>query len=260
MKYGICNLSIVPVRAKPEEASEMTTQLLFGEIIELEGTHKGWAKIRTVYDNYPGWLDLKQIHEISEETFTKFKEFSPNLTLDLIGILENVSEDFIFPIVMGSSLPYVVNNIFYIENTKYKYEAQITDNNKKGSVDDLINNAYMYLYTPYLWGGKSPFGIDCSGFTQMALRLTGINIQRDAAQQAENGLSIDFLTQAGAGDIAFFENAEGKIVHTGILLEKNKIIHASGQVRIDSIDHQGIFNHSLKKYTHKLRLIKRMIN
>ena len=260
MKYAICNLSIVPVREKPSDAGEMTTQCLFGEIMEVEGVHKGWAKIRMIYDNYEGWVDEKQILPISDETFAKFNEFPSHLTLDLVGILKNITDDYIMPIVMGSSLPYVVNECFYIDDVKYQYEADITDNNKKNSVEDLINNAYMYLYTPYLWGGRSPFGIDCSGFTQMALKLTGISIARDAAQQSEYGVTIDFLTQAGVGDIAFFENEDGKIVHTGILLEKNKIIHASGQVRIDSIDHQGIFNNNLKKYTHKLRLIKRMIN
>ena len=260
MKYAICNMSIVPMRDKPADTSEMTNQLLFGEMMEVEGVHKGWAKVRLIFDDYPGWVDEKQILRISEETFTKFNEFPSNLTLDLVGILKNVTEDFLFPIVMGSSLPYVVNTNFYIEDTKYQYEGEITENSRKISVEELINNAYMYLFTPYLWGGKSPFGIDCSGFTQMALKLTGVSVKRDAAQQAEHGETIDFLTEAGVGDIAFFENEEGKIVHTGILLEKNRIIHASGQVRVDSVDHEGIFNNELQKYTHKLRLIKRMIH
>ena len=260
MKYAICNLSIVPVRAKPSDASEMITQLLFGELLEVEGFHKGWAKIRITYDSYDGWVDAKQIFIISQETYAKFNEFPPNLTLDLVSILRNITDDYAFPVLMGSSLPYIVNKTFYIEDKKYEFDGAITENNHSSSVNEIINHAYMYLYTPYLWGGKSPFGIDCSGFTQMTFKLGGIKLQRDAWQQAEQGTTVDFMTEASIGDLAFFENEEGRIVHTGILLGKNNIIHASGQVRIDNIDHQGIFNAALDKYTHKLRLIKRILS
>ena len=260
MKYAICNLSIVPVRGKPVDSAEMTSQLLFGELMEVQAIHKGWTKIRMVYDDYEGWIDAKQMFFISDETFSKFNQFPPHLIVDLIGILRNVSNDMLFPVVFGSSLPYIVNNTFYIEDTKYEYEGNITDSNIKPGIEAFINNAYMYLNTPYLWGGRSPFGIDCSGLIQMSLKMTGIKMPRDAWQQAEIGSTIDFLPEAGSGDILFFENEEGKIIHTGILLEKDKILHASGYVRIDRVDHEGIFNVALNKYTHKLRLIKRVIN
>jgi gamma-D-glutamyl-L-lysine dipeptidyl-peptidase len=115
------------------------------------------------------------------------------------------------------------------------------------------------LNSPYLWGGKTPFGIDCSGFTQMAYKLAGIKLRRDAWQQAEQGHTINLLEETEPGDLAFFDNDEGNIVHVGIILRDHKIIHAAGKVRIDSIDHYGINNKELKKYTHKLRLIKRMV-
>jgi cell wall-associated NlpC family hydrolase len=258
MRYAICNLSIVPVRAKPADDSEMTTQLLFGELMEIQGVHKGWTKIKMTFDDYEGWVDMKQICNLSEETFRKFNDFPPHLTLDVVSILKNITEDYMFPVLLGSSLPYIVNNTFYIEELKYQYESEVTDSNKKGNVEDLIKHAFMYLYTPYLWGGRSPFGIDCSGFVQMAFRFCGIKFPRDAWQQAELGVGVGFIDQAKVGDIAFFENDDGKIIHTGILLGKDKIIHASGFVRIDKIDHEGIFNESLKKYTHKLRIIKRI--
>jgi cell wall-associated NlpC family hydrolase len=123
----------------------------------------------------------------------------------------------------------------------------------------LIENALIYLNAPYLWGGRSPFGIDCSGFTQLVYRLQGIKLPRDAYQQAEVGNTLSFIEESEEGDLAFFDNTEGKIIHVGIIMKNNYIIHASGKVRIDRIDQQGIFNSSLKTHTHKLRLIKSIV-
>lgn len=129
----------------------------------------------------------------------------------------------------------------------------------KATGKSIVENAYMYLNAPYLWGGRSPFGIDCSGLSQMAFRLSGINIKRDAWMQAESGENVHLLDESQEGDLAFFDNEEGRITHVGIMVSKNRIIHASGQVRIDAIDHQGIFNLDTKKYSHRLRLLKRII-
>ena len=123
----------------------------------------------------------------------------------------------------------------------------------------LINNAMIFLNAPYLWGGRTPFGIDCSGFTQIIYRLQGINIPRDAYKQAEIGTTLSFINESEEGDLAFFDNAEGKIIHVGIIMKKNYIIHASGKVRIDKIDQEGIFNIEKKKHTHKLRIIKSIV-
>ena len=122
--------------------------------------------------------------------------------------------------------------------------------------DKLVENALMYLNAPYLWGGRSPLGIDCSGFTQMVYRLQGVDLPRDAYQQAEVGTTLSFVEESEAGDLAFFDNNEERITHVGIILENNHIIHASGKVRIDRIDQQGIFKKELGTHTHKLRLIK----
>ena len=117
----------------------------------------------------------------------------------------------------------------------------------------------MYLNSPYLWGGRSPFGIDCSGFTQMVFKLNGIKLPRDAYEQAEIGKTLNFIEETQKGDLAFFDNEEGKIIHTGIIIDKNKIIHSSGKVRIDNLDHYGIFNAETGKYSHNLRLIKKVV-
>lgn len=258
MSLGICNLSIVPLRREPSDRAEMISQLLFGETIVIEGVYKNWAKVRVTYDNYEGWIDRKQYQEISEQVFSELSLTRQCVTFDLVQLIENISGNFMLPIVLGSTIPKPVNHIFYIDNEQYIYEGQyyLPENE---SFRKIVENAYMYLHTPYLWGGRSPFGIDCSGFTQMVYKLSGISLLRDAAQQATQGEPISFLTEAKPGDLVFFDNEEGQIIHTGILLRNNKVIHASGKVRIDTIDHLGIFDEIERRYTHKLRLIKKII-
>ncbi|MCD4745911.1 MAG: C40 family peptidase [Bacteroidales bacterium] len=259
MEFGICNLSIVPVRSEPTDKSEMLTQILFGELVVLSEKIKNWIKIRLVYDNYEGWIDEKQFLPISEDTFSSINNINPNITLDLVQILTNTSLNKMIPVVLGSSLPGLENQSFLIENYKYTYEGQVTTDELKTISIELVENALMYLNAPYLWGGRSPFGIDCSGFTQMSFKICGIKLLRNASQQAEQGEDVSFIDEAEQGDLVFFDDEEGNIIHVGILLSEKKIIHSSGRVRIDSIDHQGIYNNELKKYTHKLRLIKKII-
>ena len=117
----------------------------------------------------------------------------------------------------------------------------------------------MYLKAPYVWGGKSIFGLDCSGLVQQLYGLVGIQLPRDARQQVEHGQPVHFVVQARPGDLAFFDNAEGRIVHVGLVLEEGRILHAHGEVRIDPLDHNGIYNKDLGRYTHKLRIIRRLL-
>jgi cell wall-associated NlpC family hydrolase len=259
MRFGMCNLSVVAVRAEPSHKSEMTTQLLFGELFEIIEKTDNWVKARLKYDNYEGWINNKQYFPLYNETFEKLHDFGSTITLDLVQVLVNETKNYVIPVVLGSSLPYVVNNTFYIDEYKFSFEGKVRPANEDVTPERIVENAYMYLDAPYLWGGRSPFGIDCSGLVQMVFKLSGIKLLRDANQQATQGTTVNFLSEANAGDLAFFDNEEGNIIHTGIILPNNQIIHSSGRVRIDTLDHEGIFNVKQKKYTHKLRIIKRII-
>ena len=123
---------------------------------------------------------------------------------------------------------------------------------------EIVHKAFLFLNTPYLWGGKTPFGIDCSGFTQLVYKLCGHTLLRDAKDQATQGEVLSFIEESEPGDLAFFDNEEGVITHVGIIMQDYFIIHASGKVRIDVLDHSGIYNTDTKKHTHKLRVIKRI--
>lgn len=258
--YGICNLSIVPCRKSPSDRSEMTSQLLFGETFEIIEEQQKWVNIKNSFDQYTSWIDKKQYQPITQKLYLKLnREVSP-LSFELVQAIINTTDDTVLPIVMGSVLPGLKNSNIEIEKVSYKYEGQSTNPlDTKKSRESIIECAFLYLNAPYLWGGRSPFGIDCSGFTQLVFKLNGINILRDASQQAEQGKAIDFVEEAAPGDLAFFDNDAGKIIHVGIVIGKNKIIHASGKVRVDKLDHYGIYNESKKTYSHQLRIIRSFI-
>lgn len=259
MHFGICNLSVVPGRIEPSDRSEQITQLLFGEHFKILRRQGGWLYIRCAYDQYECWIDAKQLQEISEETYNELESREITTSLELLYVLEDQENGHFLPVPIGCTLPYFDGHTCNLEGFEYKFDGQ-TNSVKHGRINQfIIEAAWSYLNAPYLWGGRSPLGIDCSGFTQVVFKIGGIRLQRDAWQQAEQGTILGFIEEAGAGDLAFFDNVEGRITHVGILLGGGKIIHASGRVRIDSIDHQGIFNNETGTYTHNLRLIKRVI-
>ncbi|QSB28604.1 C40 family peptidase [Flavobacterium sp. CLA17] len=252
--FGICNLAIVPVRAEPSDRSEIVTQLLFGEHIEIVERQNQWARIKIQFDDYEGWVDSKQYQVISEANYKQLSNEAIILNADLIDYI-SAPENLLLPIPLGASLSFLNNS--EINTSNFEFEGTKTSGVKPKSA--LINTAFMYLNAPYLWGGKTPFGIDCSGFTQMVYKLNGYKIHRDASQQALDGESLSFIEESEAGDLAFFDNDEGNIIHVGIIMDNNYIIHASGKVRIDRLDHLGIYNPELNKHTHKLRVIKKII-
>lgn len=258
MYNGICLLSVVPCRKEASNTSEMVTQLLFGEHYTVKEQTESWVNIVTAYDNYDCWINRKQHTKISEAAFKLLDLQSPVVTTELFQNITNKTSGLSFPIPIGSTLPGFMNKECKVENLVFSFEGKTTGTSVKKTSEEIINTAKLFLNAPYLWGGKTVFGIDCSGFTQIVYKLNGYKLPRDAYQQAELGHPLSFVEEAQAGDLAFFDNEEGKIVHVGILLSNTEIIHASGQVRIDKFDHYGIFHSVNKKYSHMLRVIKRV--
>ncbi|MBG7629780.1 MAG: C40 family peptidase [Bacteroidetes bacterium] len=256
MQYGICNLSIIPLRIEPCDSSEMVSQVLFGEQFKVLEMRKKWSKIRLTFDNYEGWLDNKQFEEITEELYLELKNNNNHLAGELIDFTTDDKQNFL-TIPIGTNLPFYNNQKINLNGTIFKYDGAIF--NQKKEKPAIIEMAYKFLNAPYLWGGKTPFGIDCSGFTQMVYKLCGYQLLRDASQQATQGEVLSFIEESEPGDLAFFDNNEGQITHVGIVMNDNYIIHAHGKVRIDRIDHSGIFNVDSQKHTHKLRVIKKII-
>lgn len=230
--YGICTLSVVSVRREPSHESELVTELLFNDIYEVIEERGGWIYIKMEYDGYEGWIRSLQHFEIDEDAFKSLasREYS----------------------VVSSPIELYDSKILTFGTSIYTSRSRCIESNS------FINNALSLLDVPYRWGGRSVFGIDCSSFVQLCAKTVGIRLPRDASQQVEMGEDVYFLTETQPGDIAFFENEEHRIVHVGILLDNERIIHASGKVRIDAIDHTGIFNKELGRHTHLLSTIKRI--
>ncbi|MBS7564994.1 C40 family peptidase [Mucilaginibacter sp. Bleaf8] len=252
MNYGISQLAIIPMRAEPSERSEQVSQLLFGETYEITEWQEKWVKVITVYDAYEGWISRVQVSVLNYEDYLALQQSAVSLASWFATPVIKKSDGSLLYLPASSTLPFLEGNEAQINGETY----QLT--NTLETIDDLITTARSYLNSPYLWGGRTHFGIDCSGFTQAVFKLHGQFLKRDASMQAEQGKTVDFLTAAQPGDLAFFDNDEGCIVHVGIMLSNEEIIHASGRVKIDRIDDQGIYSEEMKKHTHKLRIIKRL--
>lgn len=259
MQYGITLLSLVPCRKEPSNLSEMVSQLLFGETYSVTEENEDWVKIKNAADNYESWINKKQHSPLSEIFFKKINENEKFCNGDLVQVIKNKSNNNNIAVTIGANLPLLKNNEMVFDNYHFAFDGSAINLKDKKDAGKIIQTAYMFLNSPYLWGGKSPFGIDCSGFTQLAYKLNGYMLPRDASQQVELGFPLSFVEESEPGDLAFFDNEEGNIVHVGILIDNNTIIHASGQVRIDKFDHYGIFHSERKKYSHHLRVIKRIL-
>ena len=255
---GISRLSVIAVRAAAKDSAEIVTQLLFGDhytVLEVAKDAK-WLKIQIYFDDYEGWIDIKQFHFISDAYFDQINHSDYKICTDLTASI--LYQKNLLPVTIGAIIPISTNEIFKIEeHLGFNGEAKSLSARRDGEY--LKNMAMKYLNAPYLWGGKSPFGLDCSGFTQMVFKICGYKLKRDASQQVLQGKAVEKLENALPGDLAFFRNTEKKVIHVGILLENQTIIHASGKVKIDLIDENGIFIAEQNSYTHYLTDIRRII-
>jgi hypothetical protein len=246
-----CITAVAPVRKESSHTSEMVSELLLGEFAEVLESSKDFLKIKCLFDGYEGWCQRKQLTEVNEILKT-------NLFLSKgISVAKINNRD----CRISCATPvYATDEIIHLGKYQIQYPSKYAIDISSMEFNDLNieHITRQFLGTPYLWGGKSTLGIDCSGFAQQVFKLLNIFLPRDAYQQAQTGDTIGFLEETLCGDLAFFDNEEGRITHVGILLNSHTIIHSSGSVRIDKIDHAGIINVDTNERTHQLRLIKRM--
>ena len=257
--YGVCRQALVSVRISPDDRTEQVSQLLFGDHYEVLqfSDNKKWIRIRIHADQYEGWIDVKQHHAITREYFDQINQANFKITTDLAtGILYKKSA---LTILMGSIVPISNSELFKVEE-QLAFNGESKSLGQKREIEFIKTIALKYLNAPYQWGGKSPFGIDCSGFVQMVYKISGYSLPRDASQQIKVGKHVKSIGESKVGDLAFFHNKEKKIVHVGMIMDEEKIIHASGQVRIDYLNEEGILHIDTKVYTHQIAEIRRIVN
>ena len=250
MPYGICDLSVVPLRLEPSDDSLLISQILYGEVFRILDSRKKWSRIKLADDGCEGWIDNKQFQDFPKDLYKSTSKDKINISLNLVDFVKDLSSNELCTIVLGSHL----NSLEFL-NHSFEGKSTIPNSIKA----NIVESAFYYLNTPYLQGGKTPFGIDAAGFTQMAYKLNGYKLYRDAAQQSTQGIPLSFIEESEPGDLAFFDDSEGQIIHVGIIMDDNYIIHSDGKVRIDRLDHSGIYNAEKGIHTHKLRVIKKIV-
>ncbi len=253
MERYICENVFVPLRSGPSHKSEMLSQVLFGEKYKILEKSGHWMKVETIFDKYQGWLDMDHIQQ-SEDTdgaagyvlnrsLPCFKKDKSRLVLE--AGCEIYHADFKSKTFKAGSNIYFCGNEF--------------SNSYITTTDTLTDTGQKFINSPYIWGGRIPSGIDCSGFTQLVYKIHGVPIPRDSKQQVETGEQVNFIDETRPGDLVFFDDEQGRITHVGMIFSRGLVIHASGRVRIDTIDHEGIFRQETKRYSHHLRTIKRIV-
>lgn len=248
--FGICQVSIAPIRAAASDESEIVTQLLFGDYVQIKEEGKPWIKIYFSKDDYEGYMDFKQLAYVSKEEFESDSAINHKVVNN--GVLSINGPLGLQQLIAGSCLPNYSNGKFSFANANYSLNEPLQE-----LTDTFVQTALRYLNSPYLWGGKGIFGIDCSGFTQIVAKIHGKELPRDASRQVKTGTSIDYSDRK-IGDLMYFINTKGIVHHVGIITAINEVIHASGHVRIDTFDEHGISRPDMEGYTHHYHSIKRI--
>lgn len=249
------------MRREKSERSEMVSQLLFGEVYEVLEEEDKWLNIRLLHDNCRGWIDRKIYKEVSEGFVEKYQASDHVILSEVFNLVVKKGDWENKMVVAGSVLPFydAYAKKLMIGEDEYVVKGFLREVGIESIRELLIQYALMYYNTPYCWGGRTPNGVDDAGLVQMVYRLAGVIIPRYMEQQAGEGQALSFLEEAQPGDLAFFGDSSGVVTHVGILWEQGRIIHASGKVRVDKIDHHGIFNEDLKRYTHTLKVVRQIL-
>jgi hypothetical protein len=277
--YGIINLSVANIRSKPDDRAELTSQALLGTPVKILKKSSGFFLVQTP-DEYIGWTDDEGVSSMNKNQLDDWLTSEKIIYTTEFGFSYSEPNEYsvrVSDLTAGNVLMKLGEQKDFI-NTKYpdgriafikKTECQNFSkwiNKKDATSEDILHTAQSFMGIPYLWGGTSAKGMDCSGFTKTVYFLNGIILERDANQQSFQGELVD--TKDGfekllPGDLLFFgsqatDSTKERITHVGIYMGDYKFIHASGKVKINSFD-RNASNFSEYRLKHFVRA-KRYLN
>lgn len=255
--YAWVNIACMPLRTEPSESSEMATQLLFGDVLYVLERWGNWARVHNLFDDYVGWVDAKTLCYFNDLSHINVSESHVVDTL-FSWAIDTEGRKILLP--AGATLTNFSESDLSFGFNEKRFTLLQPLKKVLPTPENILSLAGLFFYSPYLWGGKTAFGIDCSGLVQVVFKIVGIHLLRDAAQQVHHGTVVNFIEEAKPADLLFFDNDWGHITHVGIYMGNGKIIHASGKVRIDDVDNYGIYRAEIQQYSHKLRIIKRILH
>ena len=252
--------SVVPIRAETTESSEQLTQLLFAETVDILDEKSRWIRIKNDADGQIGWVDFKMLTKLSDSEWKLVAKTNKSARVVMpmaYAVSENNGQT--IPLTAGTCLPDYKDGRFEILGVGFRIDpSMVTNATPEMTIEQIQNTVRFFLNIPYLWGGKNALGMDCSGFTQIIHSLFGHKLLRNASEQATQGVPVESLKNAHAGDLVFFDHEDGKISHVGLLLDSERVVHCSGRVKVEKIDETGIY--SIEQggtYTHHLVGIRR---
>lgn len=255
--FGVINLSVANIRSKPEHSAELSTQSLLGTVVNILKKRGGWYLIQTP-DNYLGWVDDDGVELMTDEEVQHWKDSKKIVYKNIYGFayyLPVENSQTVSDVVVGNIIKVISeekdffkvsfpdNRIAYIKKTEAE-DFNTWVNSVSPEVENILNIAHKFMGVPYLWGGTSAKGLDCSGFTKTVYFLNGLVLQRDASQQVHTG---EFVTEEvdfeklQPCDLLFFgrketDSTKERITHVAIYIGDSEFIHASGRVKINSLD------------------------
>ncbi len=238
---------IVPVRSEARDASEMQTQLLLGETAKVNEVRERWVHITADHDGYRGWVNRNQMSELSPDEYEQWKDHpkrrhSPFASFRIHNETESLWVPTVAPVV-------IEDNRVRIPETTFSF----ADRPRLLRHDSIIETAHEFLGTPYLWGGRTDTGIDCSGFIQTVYGIHGSGLPRDSGLQFK---SVESYTkdihQAKPGDIVYFNTGGGPITHVGFYIGDGVLLHASGNVKHNRLIKEESGNNGCFPYDQRL--------
>ncbi|MCS6981539.1 MAG: C40 family peptidase [Flavobacteriales bacterium] len=259
MERGVCLFSVVPVRAEPRHQAEQVSQLLFGETYQcLPSQDLDWLSIRCDWDGYEGFIPLVQHTPLTENDYQNLQTVTWHTAYRLVSRVEDLESGITFPVLRGSTLYAQDGEIFAIGERRFILHEESLTHRPTDPLERMIDFAFTYLNAPYQWGGRSPFGIDCSGFVQVVFKSAGIRLPRDTWQQMAMGSPVDNAGEACPGDLVFFTGKDSQVSHVGLIYDEQKVIHASGFVKVGMLSDSGLWDPLLRQTTHRLHSIRRV--